>query len=42
MGNIELEVIHTPGHTMVSGDTLFINGVGRPDLRDKAPEFAAE
>lgn len=53
IGNIELQVIHTPGHTMggislllggkilFSGDTLFTNGVGRPDLRDKAPEFAA-
>ena len=53
IGNIELQVIHTPGHTMggislllggkilFSGDTLFTNGVGRPDLRDKAPEFAS-
>ena len=53
IGNIDLQVIHTPGHTMGSisillggkilftGDTLFTNGVGRPDLRDKAPDFAA-
>jgi len=53
IGNIELQVIHTPGHTMgsislllgskilFSGDTLFTDGVGRPDLRDKAPDFAA-
>jgi glyoxylase-like metal-dependent hydrolase (beta-lactamase superfamily II)/rhodanese-related sulfurtransferase len=53
IGNIDLQVIHTPGHTMggislllggkilFSGDTLFTNGVGRPDLRDKAPDFAA-
>ena len=53
IGNIEFQVIHTPGHTMgsislllggkilFSGDTLFTNGVGRPDLRDKASEFAA-
>jgi glyoxylase-like metal-dependent hydrolase (beta-lactamase superfamily II)/rhodanese-related sulfurtransferase len=42
---IQLEVLYTPGHTLesscflinrkalVSGDTLFINGVGRPDLK---------
>lgn len=53
IGNIDLQVIHTPGHTMgsislllggkilFSGDTLFTDGVGRPDLRDKASEFAA-
>lgn len=53
IGNIEFQVIHTPGHTMGGisfllggkilfiGDTLFLNGVGRPDLRDKAPDFAA-
>lgn len=53
IGNISLQVIHTPGHTMggvslllgskllFSGDTLFINGIGRPDLRDKASDFAA-
>jgi glyoxylase-like metal-dependent hydrolase (beta-lactamase superfamily II)/rhodanese-related sulfurtransferase len=44
-GNAILEVIHTPGHTMEStsflladdavftGDTLFVDGVGRPDLK---------
>jgi glyoxylase-like metal-dependent hydrolase (beta-lactamase superfamily II) len=26
---------------LFTGDTLFVNGVGRPDLRDKAPDFAA-
>ncbi|RPJ28104.1 MAG: MBL fold metallo-hydrolase [Nitrosopumilales archaeon] len=53
IGNIKLEVIHTPGHTMggisfllggkilFTGDTLFVNGVGRPDLRDKSHDFAA-
>ena len=44
-GNALLEVIHTPGHTLEStsfrlgndavftGDTLFVDGVGRPDLK---------
>lgn len=49
LGNIQVEAIHTPGHTMestcyliydedgkakalISGDTLFIGDVGRPDL----------
>jgi len=25
---------------LLSGDTLFVDGVGRPDLRDEAEEFA--
>ena len=43
LGNIEVEFLHTPGHTpgsqcfrikntLVSGDTLFIQGCGRVDL----------
>lgn len=43
VGDRDLEVIHTPGHTpgsvsltwgdaLLSGDTLFIRSVGRPDL----------
>ena len=43
IGNIEVEFLHTPGHTpgsqcfrikntLVSGDTLFIDGCGRVDL----------
>ena len=43
VGNIEVEFLHTPGHTpgsqcfrinntLISGDTLFINGCGRVDL----------
>ena len=43
IGHIEVEFLHTPGHTpgsqcfrikntLVSGDTLFINGCGRVDL----------
>ncbi|CAA0146245.1 MBL fold metallo-hydrolase [Tenacibaculum maritimum] len=44
-GNAKLKAIHTPGHTpesfsyllneesLFSGDTLFVDGVGRPDLK---------
>lgn len=43
VGDVEVEFLHTPGHTpgsqcfrikktLVSGDTLFINGCGRCDL----------
>ncbi len=43
VGDIEVELVHTPGHTpgsqcflvdgrLVSGDTLFIDGCGRTDL----------
>lgn len=43
VGNVEIEFLHTPGHTpgsqcflvnnrLVSGDTLFINACGRCDL----------
>ena len=49
-GDAELEVIHTPGHTwestvfklgdsaLFTGDTLFIDSVGRPDLKADAAE----
>lgn len=45
LGNIKIKAIKTPGHTfesttflvdekaLLTGDTLFINGVGRPDLK---------
>lgn len=50
LGNIRLEVLATPGHTFESvcylaggralctGDTLFLNSVGRPDLAARADE----
>lgn len=28
------------GHYLFTGDTLFVDGIGRPDLRDKETEFA--
>jgi hydroxyacylglutathione hydrolase len=48
-GNIEIELIHTPGHTpgsqcfhacghLVSGDTLFIGACGRTDLPGGDPK----
>ncbi len=49
---VELIAIHTPGHTpgstsllidgryLLTGDTLFVNGVGRPDLGARAHEWA--
>ena len=53
-GQSKLRVISTPGHTpgslsyvvdekyVYTGDILFIESIGRPDLRDKAEEFAGE
>jgi glyoxylase-like metal-dependent hydrolase (beta-lactamase superfamily II) len=49
IGQVEVEFLHTPGHTpgsqcfrirntLVSGDTLFINGCGRVDLPGSDPE----
>ena len=50
LGDIELKTISTPGHTIESvcyyvegkiiftGDTLFTNGVGRPDLKSNDKE----
>lgn len=45
LGDFRIKVLHTPGHTwdstsfliedkaLLSGDTLFTNGIGRPDLK---------
>jgi glyoxylase-like metal-dependent hydrolase (beta-lactamase superfamily II) len=49
VGDVEIEFIHTPGHTpgsqcfmvrnrLVSGDTLFVQGCGRVDLPGSDPE----
>lgn len=49
VGDTEIEVLHTPGHTpgsacyrvgeqLISGDTLFVFGCGRCDLRGGDPE----
>ncbi|MEM7338213.1 MAG: MBL fold metallo-hydrolase [Actinomycetota bacterium] len=49
VGEIDIELIHTPGHTpgsqcflvrdhLVSGDTLFLDGCGRTDLPGGDPE----
>jgi glyoxylase-like metal-dependent hydrolase (beta-lactamase superfamily II) len=49
VGDVEVEFLHTPGHTpgsqcfrikntLVSGDTLFINGCGRVDLPGSSSE----
>lgn len=49
VGGIEVQLIHTPGHTpgsqcflvegrLVSGDTLFLEGCGRTDLPGSNPE----
>ena len=53
VNGLNIEVLHTPGHTMgstsllvgnflITGDILFIDGVARPDLKDKAEEYAAQ
>ena len=60
LGEVELRVLHTPGHrpdnvsllvadldrapdpcAVLTGDTLFVGGVGRPDLGGEARGFAA-
>ena len=53
-GDSKLRVIHTPGHTpgslgfvvdekyVFTGDILFVDSIGRPDLRDKAQEFTEQ
>ncbi len=53
VGDVEVELVHTPGHTpgsqcflvdghLVSGDTLFLEGCGRTDLPGSDPEAMYE
>ncbi|MGI8493103.1 MAG: MBL fold metallo-hydrolase [Acidimicrobiales bacterium] len=53
VGAIEVELLHTPGHTpgsqcflvdgmLISGDTLFLEGCGRTDLPGSDPEAMYE
>ncbi|MFC7198073.1 MBL fold metallo-hydrolase [Halospeciosus flavus] len=53
VGDRALDVLHTPGHTpgsvsfrfddaLLSGDTLFLRSVGRPDLEDGSEEAVRE
>ena len=61
VGNVYVDVLHTPGHTpdsvcllvtdkrraeapwfVVTGDTLFVGAVGRPDLAGKEKEMAGQ
>ena len=53
IGDRELDVRHTPGHTpgsvsfeygdaLLSGDTLFLRSVGRPDLEDSSEDAVRE
>ena len=60
-GNVLVDVLHTPGHTLdsicllvrdlrrgnepwfvITGDTLFVGAVGRPDLAGREREMAAQ
>jgi glyoxylase-like metal-dependent hydrolase (beta-lactamase superfamily II) len=61
VGNVVVEVLHTPGHTpdsislvvtdkrraaapwfVLTGDTLFVGAVGRPDLAGREKEMASQ
>ncbi len=53
VGDAEIELVHTPGHTpgsqcfmvggkLVSGDTLFLDGCGRTDLPGSDPALMVE
>lgn len=61
VGNVLIDVLHTPGHTsdsicllvsdlrrgdapwfIITGDTLFVGAVGRPDLAGREREMAAQ
>ena len=34
--------VHIPGHLLLTGDTVFVRGLGRPDLTGKAADLARE
>ena len=36
------QCLHIPGHLILTGDTVFVRGLGRPDLTGKAEELARE
>lgn len=54
IGSIPLQIIYTPGHTegsvslwlgskiLFTGDTLFVNNIGRPDLKEQIEELASK
>lgn len=54
VGRSTMRALHAPGHTpgstlfeidgraLLTGDILFVEGVGRPDLRDRARAFAED
>ncbi|WP_276248968.1 MBL fold metallo-hydrolase [Haladaptatus sp. YSMS36] len=53
VGDRDVDVLHTPGHThgsvsfqfddaLISGDTLFLRSVGRPDLEDNSKDAIRE
>ncbi|MEQ8436246.1 MAG: MBL fold metallo-hydrolase [Ilumatobacter fluminis] len=53
VGDVEIQLVHTPGHTpgsqcflvrnkLVSGDTLFLDGCGRTDLPGSDPQLMVE
>jgi glyoxylase-like metal-dependent hydrolase (beta-lactamase superfamily II) len=53
VGSVDIELVHTPGHTpgsqcflvdgmLVSGDTLFLEGCGRTDLPGSDPDAMYE
>lgn len=54
IGSIPLQIIYTPGHTegsvslwlgskiLFTGDMLFVNNIGRPDLKEQTEELASK
>jgi glyoxylase-like metal-dependent hydrolase (beta-lactamase superfamily II)/rhodanese-related sulfurtransferase len=54
IGSVTLQSIYTPGHTegsislwlgsklLFTGDTLFVNNIGRPDLKERTEELASK